>query len=216
MQPTNQNIQFQRGDRMELVATKDKQDLERLEAEIREDIGFFVRVGRNLTEIRDRKLYDKVRGVATFESYCQKEFGFARQTAYQFIDAVKVIDNVRNCGQNITLPATESQARPLTKLKDEPEKQREAWSEAVATAPEGKVTAAHVAKVVKAMTEPPKPPPKKKNEPIIKPLLVSDEFQAAFDNMVVEIKNARAMKWQRTSHKAAIELMQTLLNIAEL
>ena len=47
---------------------------------------------------------------------------------------------------------TESQARPLSKL--EPEQQRQAWQKAVETAPEGKVTAAHVARVVKGMTEP--------------------------------------------------------------
>lgn len=78
---------------------------------------------------------------------------FARRTAYQLIDSVKIIENVRNCAQKL-LPETESQARPLTKL--EPEQQREAWKKAVETAPEGKVTAAHVSKVVKKMTAQPK------------------------------------------------------------
>ncbi|MFA5377573.1 MAG: hypothetical protein WC455_17615 [Dehalococcoidia bacterium] len=56
-----------------------------------------------------------------------------------------------------TIP--ESQLRPLAKLRNNPEKQKEAWQQAVATAPEGKVTAAHVYKIVKGMTMPEKPAP---------------------------------------------------------
>jgi hypothetical protein len=41
---------------------------------------------------------------------------------------------------------------PLAKLKDDPNKQREAWQRAVETGPDGKVTAAHVYKIVKGMT----------------------------------------------------------------
>jgi predicted SnoaL-like aldol condensation-catalyzing enzyme len=41
---------------------------------------------------------------------------------------------------------SERQARPLTKL--EPEQQQEAWQKVVETAPEGKITAYHVSKVV--------------------------------------------------------------------
>ena len=44
------------------------------------------------------------------------------------------------------LPRTESQARPLISLP--PDEQIAAWQEAVETAPNGKVTAAHVAEVV--------------------------------------------------------------------
>jgi len=45
------------------------------------------------------------------------------------------------------LPATKSQACPLASL--EPEKQREVWQRAVETAPNGKVTAAHVQNTVR-------------------------------------------------------------------
>jgi hypothetical protein len=75
----------------------------------------------------------------------------ARQTAYQLIDSASVIENVRNCGQTETIPTNEYQTRPLSKIKD-PEQQREAWQKAVSTAPDGKVTAAHVYKIVKGMT----------------------------------------------------------------
>ena len=59
--------------------------------------------------------------------------------ASQLIAAAEVVGNVNNCLQ---IPATESQARPLTALP--PDAQREVWAAAVETAPNGKVTAAHV------------------------------------------------------------------------
>lgn len=58
-----------------------------------------------------------------------------------------MIEIVSPIGDN--KPVTESQARPLTRL--EPDQQRIAWQKAVETAPEGKVTAAHVYKIVKGM-----------------------------------------------------------------
>lgn len=59
--------------------------------------------------------------------------------ANRMIDSAEVVGNLTPIG---VIPATESQARPLTVL--EPEAQREAWQRAVETAPNGKVTAAHV------------------------------------------------------------------------
>ena len=142
---------------MELAITRDKKRLEELETIIDRTQHSFVECGCALKEIQTDRLYEKVRGVASFETYIRDRFGMARRTAYQLIDASKVIENVRNCGQVEVLPATESQARPLTRLKDDPEKQRVAWQKAVETAPEGKVTAAHVRKVVREMVEPPAP-----------------------------------------------------------
>lgn len=73
----------------------------------------------------------------------------SRFYAYRLMDSVKVIENVDHGQQT---PTSERQARPLARLK--PEQQKEAWQKAVDTAPEGKVTAAHVYKIVKGMTEP--------------------------------------------------------------
>ena len=73
------------------------------------------------SKINPKGLYRDVKGYATFEEYCRKEWDFARRTAYQFIDSAKVSDNVRNCAQ---APINESQTRPLAKL--EPEQQRTA------------------------------------------------------------------------------------------
>jgi len=64
--------------------------------------------------------------------------------ASQLISAAEVVENVNNCLQ--ILPINEAQARPLTQL--DPEQQREAWAWAVETAPDGKITGAHVQSVI--------------------------------------------------------------------
>ena len=135
---------------MEVLITKNKQELERLEGVIQENIGAFYEVGRALMKIRDQGYYHDVLGFETFKEYCRTRWDMARQTAYQLIDSASVIENVRNCGQTETIPTNEYQARPLARL--DPDQQREAWKKAVETAPDGKVTAAHVYKVVKGMT----------------------------------------------------------------
>lgn len=124
-------------------------DLARLEGVIQKNIGAFYEVGKALMEIRDKELYKLKNGgdYQTFESYCKGVWDFDRRNAYYLMGSAAVIENVNNCSQK---PATESQCRPLSKL--EPDQQREAWQQAVSTAPDGKVTAAHVTKIVKEMT----------------------------------------------------------------
>lgn len=131
----------------ELTITRDREELERLEGIIEKNLQSFYEVGRALIKIRDEQLYSKVRGIENFETYCRKRWDFGKWYAYKIIESTQVMKQLDNCPIR---PATESQARPLVKLKDNPEAQREAWQRAVETAPEGKVTAAHVQKVVKA------------------------------------------------------------------
>ena len=72
-----------------------------------------------------------------------------RRHAYRLMDAAAVTENIRVCPiGHKALPATESQARPLTKL--EPEVQPVAWERALQKAGAGKVTAAIVEEVVAA------------------------------------------------------------------
>jgi hypothetical protein len=135
------------GGSMNDLATQELNQLERL---IEKNLTAFYEVGRALIRIRDGELYkDEYR---TFEEYCKQRWDFARRTAYQFIDSVKVIENVRHGAQNISLPVNERQARSLTRLS--PDQQKKAWQRAVETAPEGKVTAAHVQRVVQEMKKP--------------------------------------------------------------
>lgn len=195
---------------MELAITKNKSEMERLEGVIQKNIGAFYEVGRALMEIRDQGYYKDVLGYDTFEAYCKERWEFSRIRAFQLIQSVEVRENLLT-RVNIE-PSSEKQIRPLARL--EPEQQREAWQKAVETAPEGKVTAAHVSKVVKEM-ETPKPYILKPHQPILKQELVSEDFRIAYDNMVIELKNARGLKWKETSHAGAIELMRSLLTIAE-
>ena len=125
--------------------------LERAEARIEKGMQTFVDVGEALAEIRNNKLY--LEDYKSFEVYCEARWGFTKSFANYQIKAADVVDRIdNNCCQ---APATESQARPLTKLK--PDEQVEAWQEVLDTAPDGKVTAKHVEKVV-AKRVPPKPP----------------------------------------------------------
>lgn len=146
---------------METAIARNTSELERLEGIITRNLQSFYEVGRALMEIRDRGYYRDVLGFDTFEAYCKSKWDFSRSYAYRLIDSANVIEVVSPIGNK---PLNESQTRPLVNLA--PAQQREAWQKAVETAPEGKVTAAHVYKIVKGMTEPEKPaPPPKPQEP---------------------------------------------------
>jgi hypothetical protein len=114
----------------------------------------FVMVGRALCDIRDGKLYREK--FKTFEDYCREKWDIDRTYAYRLIGASEASENLLPIG-NI-LPTNEAQARPLTSLP--PEQQREAWKEAVASSPTGKPTAAQVeAAAVKVTGKPAKAKP---------------------------------------------------------
>lgn len=129
------------------LTTNEHDRLSQLENTIEHGLQTFVDVGTALLEIRDSHLYRTDH--TTFEDYCRQRWGMSRIHAFRLIEAAHVTENLLPIGNK--LPATESQARPLTRL--EPEQQREAWQIVVDTAPGGKVTAAHVQAVVTEMTE---------------------------------------------------------------
>lgn len=121
----------------------EQEQLVRLEETIERGLQSFVEVGTALLVIRESKLYRQTH--ATFEAYCRERWAMGKSRVYQMIDAADVVGNLQK-STIVDFPATETQARPLAKL--EPEQQREAWAKAVETAPDGKVTAAHVQQVV--------------------------------------------------------------------
>lgn len=129
-----------------ILDATERTDLANCEEVIDKGLRTFVEVGTALLTIRDRRLYRAQHG--TFEDYCQGRWGMARQTTNRLIAAAGVVANLRMEESpqmepiGSILPATESQARPLTQLP--PEAQPVVWQRAVETAPEGKVTAAHV------------------------------------------------------------------------
>lgn len=132
---------------MELT-TAEHAELLAYEAVIRRGMETFLDVGRALMAIRDDRLYRATH--ATFDDYCRERWNISRKYAYRTINAAMVIENLSPMGD--ILPTNERQARPLTAL--EPEQQREAWQKAVESAPDGKPTAAQVAKATVEFAKP--------------------------------------------------------------
>ncbi|NJL04998.1 MAG: hypothetical protein HC911_08855 [Chloroflexaceae bacterium] len=128
----------------------DEQDeLRRCELIIERGLKTFFEVGAALARVRELRLYRTTH--ATFEAYCQDRWDFSKTYANNLIAATSVRENLTTIVVK-HLPANEAQARPLTRLHD-PEQQREVWQQALATAPEGRITAAHVEAVVRAFLE---------------------------------------------------------------
>ena len=111
------------------------------EAKIYNGIKGFYEAGKALIVIREEELYLQS-GYSGFEDYCLKKWKFSKQRAHQLMDAYKVVKELE---ENMTepstivdeekpnidfkvLPFTESQARPLSKIKD-PELRAKAWKE---------------------------------------------------------------------------------------
>lgn len=115
-----------------------------LEQRIEKGLKTFIEVGNALSSIRERRLYREVHG--TFEDYCRERWGFTDRRARMFMAAAETVGNLKTGTIVPTLPTTESQARPLTRL--DPEQQREVWQAAVDTAPNGRITARHVEETV--------------------------------------------------------------------
>lgn len=126
-----------------ILSVTERAALLECEAIIREGRAVFVHVGQALSRIRDSRLYRE--GYSTFEDYCLAEWEISDRFARNLRSAADVV-HVLQDKHFPTLPATESQARPLTKLPRE--EWAPAWEEVIGTAPNGRVTASHVAVVV--------------------------------------------------------------------
>lgn len=125
------------------LTTPEQEQLTRLEETVAQGLNTFVDVGTALMVIRDSKLYRQSHD--TFEDYCRDRWHMGKSRVYQMIDAATVVDNLQK-SKILDFPPNESQARALSTLPAEV--QREVYDKAVETAPNGKVTAAHVQRVV--------------------------------------------------------------------
>ena len=194
---------------MEVTVIQDTQELERLEGIITKNLQSFYEVGRALMEIRDKNYYHDVLGFETFEAYCKEKWDFNSSRARQLIAATETCDNIKTV--TIVTPSNEGQARPLARL--EPEQQREAWQKAVETAPEGKVTAAHVSRVVSDMSQ----EIKKKRIYTIKKAVdqvtVDPVFKGAYQDFYREVQNAKMGKWEKTDREEALKLVNYLIDL---
>jgi hypothetical protein len=124
------------------------------EATIERHLDTFVAVGEALLAIRDGRLYRETHD--TFEDYCRERWGLARKRGYDLMAAAQVSAVLSPIGDTPG-PANEAVARELAPLRDEPERLREAWQEAVERhGPEP--TAAEVREIVKPTLAPPPEP----------------------------------------------------------
>ena len=73
-----------------------------LEGLIYRNFKAFYDVGCSLREIQQRRLYRATH--RTFSAYCKELWDMARRTAYKYIEASNVVDNVRNCAQGENVP----------------------------------------------------------------------------------------------------------------
>ena len=194
---------------MESVIIQDRQELERLEGIIRENVGAFYEIGDSLMKIRKEKYYSDVLGYGTFEEYCKKRWDFGKWYAYKIIESTSVMKQLDNCPIK---PTTESQARHLSRLPADV--QLIAWQKAVETAPDGKITAAHIYKIVKEMTMADAAVKEKKalrkGAGAVK---VDPEFQAAWDVMYSAIKKLRIMNWRTMAQNDAIKRLTALVDV---
>lgn len=129
-----------------VLSPQEREERDRCESIIDQSLRTFVEVGEALMAIRERRLYLETH--QAFDGYCLERFDFQKAHAYRLIAAAEVVANLSPIGDK---PSSESQARPLSNLS--PDQQREAWQRAVETAPNGKVTAAHVESVARQYRE---------------------------------------------------------------
>lgn len=130
----------------------EKTKLAKLESIIQDGLDGYAKAGQALKAIRDSKLYRDEYG--TFEAYCLARWDYSDRHARRLIDASEVAKNITEAatknrtnwsGNQTPQPATESQARELSKLP--PEEQADAWEEVVAT------TATPTAAAIKGVVE---------------------------------------------------------------
>jgi hypothetical protein len=106
----------------------------------------FLEVSQALLEINERRLY-RLAGHGTFAEYCELRWQLTRGNAYRKIDVARVV-NVLTDAKIETLPANESQARELAKLKNDPELLTDVWQEVISNGSSGPATARDVREAV--------------------------------------------------------------------
>jgi hypothetical protein len=209
-----------------LSATESKRRAE-LEGLITRNFKAFYDVGCALRETQQRRLYRETH--RTFSDYCKKLWDIARSRAFQYIDAADVTDNIRqinfsdtkgkedfvhNCGQTDLTPKNEGQARALTKFA--PDQQRTVWIEAVQTAPDGKITAAHIKKTARRLhLEKVKETVAKAKRQTNQSPKISEDFRRAFNEFLDAVNIERANEYKNTDRSEVIRHVRIILEALE-
>lgn len=136
-------------------STSGDSDFHRLDLEVRRGAAAFMKCGMALQEIHDRKLFC-LGGYPTWESYLRTALGMSKPHAHRLVQASRIafeLSETLPIGNDLPRvdPASESQIRPLCRLKDH-EQRASAWSLAVQRA-QGQPTAKQISKVVDELLE---------------------------------------------------------------
>ena len=130
---------------MDITAFRTLEEAEKIIGRWMDD---FIEVGNALAWIRDNDMYME-KGYKTFEAYCKEEWGFNRAHAYRLIGSAKVAEALSPIGDKINL----EQTRPL--IGKSTKDIISLYEEALETAPDGKVTGAHIQETVRQREEGP-------------------------------------------------------------
>ncbi len=92
----------------------------------------FMKIGEDLKDVRDNRLYKPENGgqYATFEDYCRERWGFSRVHGHRLIVGAEIA--LALPAGNTAAPTSERQLRPLATIP-EAEERRHVWEEAVRT-----------------------------------------------------------------------------------
>ncbi len=150
----------------------------------------FYKIGQALKEIRDNRLYKQAL-FESFETYTRQRWDMGKAYAYRLIRAYEVIYNLSPIGDR--LPANESQVRPLTQMDSI--EQRSIWREIINSGME--LTARNIKRFIEA----------RKTVPVSNPDLtdrIANEYMAAVEAMLEQVRVAQHDHWQKTSRQAAL------------
>ena len=181
-------------------------------------MGAFLAVGYALREIQEKALHRTTH--RTFADYCKDIWEIARTRAYQLIDAANVMDNLQQvdlstiCGQKKLVLRNEGQARALSKF--DPEQQRTVWTEAVQTAPDGKITASHIKRTAKRLhLENIQKTVKTTKRRTRQAPRISPGFRQAFENFMDAINEERSNAYRDTDCNEVIRHVHIILEALE-
>jgi len=195
------------------LSVKEKKRLAELEEILACTVQAFMDHIMALKEVHDLRLY-RIKG-PSFHEYCAKTWNISGRRGEQLVAAGRVIENLNaNSCSYPMLPFNESMIRPLTSL--EPAQQVRIWQEAVSTAPDGRVTANHVANTVTRLynTKISKKI-KEKRRHLGNSVFINPEFEKAFDNFLTQIEREADNNWQTTSRQMVVKHLKAALAAVE-
>jgi hypothetical protein len=135
------------------------------EATIERGISAYWAMGRAMKAIKDGKLYEEA-GYPDFATYCTGRWGYRQAQVYNLMAGAEVVRTLSTIVES-PAPATESQARELVPLRDQPDVMVEVWKGVTAEAQaEGRtITAAMIKEAVETRL-PPKPSEAKRRQEV--------------------------------------------------